>query len=58
MDQFLIQLKGSAVVAIYSFVVTFILLKVINAVIGLRPSASDESIGLDQTDHGEKAYQA
>lgn len=56
MDQFLIQLKGSLVVAVYSFVITFVLLKVINAVMGLRPTPAQETAGLDQADHGEKAY--
>lgn len=57
MDQMFIQLKSSLVVGIYSFVITFILFKIIGATMGLRPSASDESAGLDQADHGEKAYQ-
>jgi Amt family ammonium transporter len=54
--QFAIQLQGAAIVAIYSFVVTFILCKVLNVVFGLRPSASEEAAGQDATDHGERAY--
>jgi len=41
---------------VYSGVVSFILLKVINIVIPIRADASDESTGLDLTQHGEEAY--
>jgi Amt family ammonium transporter len=35
---------------------TFVLLKIINATIGLRVDQEAESLGLDLTEHGEKAY--
>jgi Amt family ammonium transporter len=35
---------------------SFVLLKVIGLVIPLRTSESDESTGLDITQHGEEAY--
>ena len=35
---------------------TFIILKVVDAVIGLRVSAEEEDSGLDLTQHGERAY--
>jgi Amt family ammonium transporter len=41
---------------VYSFVVTFIILKIIDAVMGLRVSEEDESIGLDLSQHGEVGY--
>ncbi|HYA42985.1 MAG TPA: ammonium transporter [Syntrophobacteraceae bacterium] len=41
---------------VYSFVVTFIILKVIDAIIGLRLTEEDESTGLDLTQHGEVGY--
>lgn len=56
MGQFMIQLKSSVVVAVFSFVATFVILNVIKMVMGLRPSDSEESTGLDQVDHGEKSY--
>jgi Amt family ammonium transporter len=37
-------------------VVTFILLKLIGLVLPLRASSSDETVGLDLTQHGEVAY--
>jgi ammonium transporter, Amt family len=53
-----ILIQGTAVLAaaIYSGVVSFVLLKVIGLFIPLRASASDESIGLDISQHGEEAY--
>jgi ammonium transporter, Amt family len=42
--------------ATYSFIVSFILLKLIDATIGLRVTADDEEIGLDLTQHGERGY--
>ena len=54
--QFLIQAKAVLVTLVYSFVVTFVLLKVIDAVMGLRVSEQDETIGLDLTQHREAGY--
>jgi len=54
--QFLIQVKAVAITLVYSFVVTFILLKVIDAVIGLRATPENERIGLDLSDHRETGY--
>lgn len=54
--QLLIQ--GAAVLAVimYSGVVSFVLLKIVGAVIPLRAMREDESEGLDLTQHGEEAY--
>ena len=51
-------IQAAAVLAaiVYSGVVSFILLKVINLVIPIRADASDEGSGLDLTQHGEEAY--
>lgn len=40
----------------YSFVVTFVIAKVLDAIMGLRVSAEDELEGLDTTQHAETAY--
>jgi Amt family ammonium transporter len=37
-------------------VVTFIILKILDATMGLRVSEEDESTGLDLTQHGEVGY--
>ena len=51
-----IQAIAVAAAAIYSFVVSFALVKLIGLVIPLRPSAEDETTGLDISQHGEEAY--
>ncbi len=53
---FFIQLKAVAVTVVYSFVVTFVILKVLDLVMGLRVSEQDERIGLDLTQHREAGY--
>jgi Amt family ammonium transporter len=54
--QLLVQFMSIAVVAIFSFVVTLILLKVVDLTLGLRISAEEEMIGLDLTQHEESGY--
>ena len=54
--QLLIQLKAVLVTVVYSFVVTFILLKIVDVIFGLRVSEQDERIGLDLTQHREAGY--
>ena len=41
---------------VYSFVVSWIILKILDAVMGLRVSEEDESDGLDLSQHGEVGY--
>ena len=50
--------QGIAVIAaiIYSAIVTFIILKVLDSVLGLRITEEEEEIGLDNTQHRESAY--
>ena len=54
--QLWIQLKAVLVTVVYSFVVTFVLLKIVNALMGLRASEQSERIGLDLTEHREAGY--
>ena len=54
--QFIIQLKAVAVTVAYSGIVSFVLLKLVDVVIGLRTSELSERIGLDLTDHRETGY--
>jgi len=51
-------IQAAAVLAaiIYSGVLSFVLLKIVGLVIPLRPSRSDETVGLDVSQHGEDAY--
>jgi len=55
-NQLLIQAIAVIVVAIYSFVVTVIILKLLDRYIGLRVSVKEEKLGLDQAVHGETGY--
>jgi Amt family ammonium transporter len=41
----------------YSAIMTFVILKAVDAVIGLRVPEDEEVLGLDTTQHGEIAYQ-
>jgi ammonium transporter, Amt family len=50
------QAIGIVAVLAYSGVMTFVILKLISAVMPLRADATDEGVGLDITNHGEEAY--
>jgi Amt family ammonium transporter len=53
-----VLIQGAAVLAaiVYSGVMSFVLLKLVGLVLPLRVSRTDESDGLDVTQHGEEAY--
>jgi Amt family ammonium transporter len=51
-----IQLKAVAVTMVYSFVVGFALLKLVDACMKVRVGAHEERVGLDLTMHREAAY--
>jgi Amt family ammonium transporter len=53
---FIGQLVAVAVTWAFSLVATFIILKVVDALIGLRVSEQNEVRGLDLTEHGEEGY--
>jgi Amt family ammonium transporter len=55
-DQMVDQIAAIAIVAVYSFAVTGVILKVLDLVVGLRPSEEEEELGLDVTQHGERGY--
>ena len=50
------QFVAAAVVAAFSFVVTFAIATAIDATMGLRVSEEQEHLGLDQSQHAESAY--
>lgn len=56
MGQFLNQLIAVLFTAVLSGVATFIILKLVNATIGLRVDQEEETVGLDLSQHGESAY--
>ena len=56
--QFLIQLKGMATWRlVYSFIVSFIIFKVINLILPMRVTQEEEAEGLDASQHDEKYLQ-
>ena len=50
------QLVAAVAAPAYAFGMTFVLLKVIGAVMPLRGSDRDEAVGMDIVHHGEEAY--
>jgi Amt family ammonium transporter len=54
LDQFLLQVYAVAAVFIFTAVATFILLKVVDVIVGLRVTEEEEREGLDVALHGER----
>jgi Amt family ammonium transporter len=54
--QFLNQVMGGLFTAVFAGVATFILFKVVDALVGMRVEEEEEYTGLDITQHGESAY--
>lgn len=54
--QLWIQLKGVLFTLVYTGILTFVILKVIDMVMGLRVSDEEETVGLDLTLHNERGY--
>lgn len=53
-QQLFVQLEGVVATLIYSGVMTFILLKVVDMLVGLRVTEEEEREGLDVSQHGER----
>jgi ammonium transporter, Amt family len=51
-----IQFLGAVSVWIYSFVISLLIFKFLDIILGLRVTPEDESNGLDLSQHGEKGY--
>ncbi|AKV04168.1 Ammonium transporter [Labilithrix luteola] len=54
--QLAIQILACVVSALYAAAVTWLLLKVIDKLVGIRVTVADEREGLDTTQHGEDGY--
>ena len=56
--QLLTQFVAVGVTMVYSFVVTWIILKILDIIpgLGLRVERASEDTGLDITQHGERAF--
>jgi ammonium transporter, Amt family len=54
--QLFIQFKGVAFTIAYTAIVTYVILKVIDVVMGLRVTDEEETVGLDLALHNERGY--
>ena len=54
--QLLSQLVAAAAAPVYAFGMTYVLLRVLGALMPLRGSGHEESLGMDIVHHGEEAY--
>jgi Amt family ammonium transporter len=55
-SQLIAQIIGVVVVGVYAFVVSWVLVKVIDAKMGMRLSEENEVQGMDYSEHAETAY--
>ena len=55
-SQFMVQLSSVAITVLWTGTASYVILKVIGAVIGLRVDQQDEIEGLDLSQHGERGY--
>ncbi len=55
--QVLTQLVAVGATIAYAVVATFVIVKLVDAILGIRISARDEELGIDLSTHGEVAYQ-
>jgi len=51
-----IQLAAVGITIAYSLIMSFVLIKIVDKIMGVRVSAKDEAMGLDLTQHNERAY--
>lgn len=54
--QFVIQVVAAVTTLLFAVIGTFIILKVVDLTIGLRVSSEEETLGLDLSQHNERAY--
>jgi Amt family ammonium transporter len=54
--QFLVQLLTIGIVILFAFGVTFGISKLLDRFVGLRVTDNEEEVGLDISEHGERAY--
>ena len=55
-QQFIANLEGTAISAVYAFVVTFVVLSVMKVVMNVKVQLKEEEESLDRALHGEEAY--
>ena len=55
-DQFLVQGQAVVITGLWSLVATFVIVRVVMLVVGLRSGREAETQGLDYSSHGETGY--
>lgn len=55
-DLLITQLMGVTVIALFSFTITFILMKVLKSTVGIRIKTEEEEAGIDSVSFGVKSY--
>jgi Amt family ammonium transporter len=54
--QFLLQLIATVTTIVFSGIMTFVLFKIVDKLVGIRAGKAEEIAGLDITQHNEIAY--
>ena len=57
-QQLVYQLIAVGATVAFAVVSTFVIVKVVDVILGIRVSATDEEMGIDLATHGEAAYQS
>ena len=55
-DFFVSQIIATVVTWVFAYAATWVIFRVIEMAIGLRPTPEEEALGLDAVEHGETAY--
>jgi Amt family ammonium transporter len=50
------QIVGVVTIALFSFILTFILMKLIKSLVGIRITSEEEEAGIDSVSFGVKSY--
>jgi Amt family ammonium transporter len=53
----LVQAKGAAVIALFAIIMTWLIMALVDKIVGVRVSLKEEELGLDLTQHGESGYE-
>ena len=56
-QQLVYQLVAVGATILFAVSATFVIVKVVDVILGIRVSAKDEEMGIDLATHGEAAYQ-
>jgi Amt family ammonium transporter len=55
-EQLLIQAAAAGIVIVFAFGMTYLITRALKATVGLRVTSNEEEVGLDISQHGERAY--